>query len=203
MEYSRKYGMGGNVDRLRMAFGGKMEYADEGRKMPSNFVGRKRGRDADTPYNDKVAMEAGIEIDYSDKYRYLTEQEKEYAIELESAGLLRTSGKGGGYITPQSMENLMSPKARLAMASMMRQIKNGEEPGGKSFGRGRIETGGVKGSQRATRPAIVQLAPPRGYVEEEGEERNRMSQFAGIGPDGRTIRGDEGPAGFGTRSPEY
>ena len=93
-----------------------MEYADEGRKMPSNFVGRKRGRDADTPYNDKVAMEAGIEIDYSDKYRYLTEQEKEYDIELESAGLLRTSGKGDGYITPQSMENLMSPKARLTMA---------------------------------------------------------------------------------------
>ena len=203
MEYGRKYGMGGNVDRLRMAFGGKMEYADEGRKMPSNFVGRKRGRDADTPFNDEVAMEAGIEIDYSDKYRYLTEQEKEYAIELESAGLLRTSGKGGGYITPQSMENLMSPKARLAMASMMREIKKGEEPGGKSFGRGRIERGGTAGSQRATRPALIQLAQPRGYSEEEEEEPNRSIQFAGIGPGGRTIRGDEGPAGFGTRSPEY
>ena len=180
-----------------------MEYADEGRKMPYNFVGRKRGRDADTPFNDAGAIDAGLEIDYSDKYRYLTEQEKEYAIELESAGLLRTSGKGGGYITPQSMENLMSPKSRLALAAMARQIKKGEEPGGQSFGQGRIERGGVAGSKRATQPALVQLAPPRGYVEEEGEEPNRMIEFAGIGAGGRTIRGDEGPAGFGTRSPEY
>jgi hypothetical protein len=29
-----------------------------------------------------------------------------------------------------------------------------------------------------------------------------MIEFAGIGPGGRTIRGDEGPVGFGTRSPE-
>ena len=30
MEYGRKYGMGGNVDRLRMAFGGKMVYGEDG-----------------------------------------------------------------------------------------------------------------------------------------------------------------------------
>lgn len=203
MEYGRKYGMGGNVDRLRMAFGGKMEYADEGRKMPENFVGRTRGRDADTPYNDQVALDAGVEIDYSDRYRYLTEDEKELALELESKGLLRIDGKAGGYITPQSMANLMTPKARLAMAAMSRQIRKGEEPGGQSFGRGRIESGGAFGAQRATRPALIQLAAPRGYSEEEEEEPKRMIQFAGIGPGGLTIRGDEGPAGFGTRSPEY
>jgi hypothetical protein len=101
------------------------------------------------------------------------------------------------------MKNLMSPKARLAMASMMRQIEKGEEPGGKSFGRGRIERGGSAGSQRATRPALVQLAPPRGYEEEEGEEPNRMINFAGIGPGGRLITGDEGPAGLDRRSLEY
>lgn len=175
-----------------------MEYADEGRKMPYNFVGRTRGRDADTPFNDAGAMDAGIEIDYSDKYRYLTEQEKEYAIELESAGLLRTSGKGGGYITPQSMKNLMSPKARLAMASMMREIKKGEEPGGKSFGRGRIVRGGVAGSQRATRPALVQLAPPRGYSEEEGEEPNRSIDYAAISSDGTMQAETRSRTGGGT-----
>jgi len=173
--------------RLMMMGGGEViKYEEDGPakgKMPANFAGRTRGRDADTPYNDQVALDAGVEIDYSDRYRYLTEDEKELALELESKGLLRIDGKAGGYITPQSMANLMTPKARLAMAAMSRQIRKGEEPGGQSFGRGRIESGGVAGAQRATRPALIKLAAPRGYEEEE-QEPSRAIDYAAISSDG-------------------
>jgi hypothetical protein len=62
MEYGRKYGMGGNVDRLRMAFGGRMRYAEEGvsveqgdPKKPTFFVASGNDNRGEYPTGHEIA----------------------------------------------------------------------------------------------------------------------------------------------------
>ena len=153
------------------------------KKMPANFNGRSRGRDSDSIYSDAMALKAGVDIDYTDMYRYLTPKEKAYALKLQKGGALTASGKGGGYITPASMQHLMKPKARIIGSSLIRQQKRGENPGGRGAG---LLGSLPDGQKKVTRPATIQLAPPKGIPEEDTSKSKRNVRYKSIGPGGTT-----------------
>ena len=73
MDYKRRYGNGGSVDRLRMAFGGKMRYAENGTMVdtdperPKVFVTRGYDNRAIGQRDDGVVCPhpTGDKTDYS------------------------------------------------------------------------------------------------------------------------------------------
>jgi hypothetical protein len=74
------------------------------------------------PTNDAEAKAAGMEIDYADPYRYLSERQKEFILKNEKSGVDvgRSQGKSGGYLSPADVDRIMSLGNRATLARARR-----------------------------------------------------------------------------------
>ena len=74
------------------------------------------------PKNDAEAKAAGMEIDYSDPYRYLSDKQKEFIIKNEEHGVRvgRSQGESGGYLSPTDVNELMGLGNRAVLARARR-----------------------------------------------------------------------------------
>lgn len=108
MEYMRKYGYGGSVDRLRMAFGGKMRYANEGTKVengdpekPTFFIAAGRDNRGEDPTGREIAAifvrtpEGPKQLDPKDLLSYFPEAEGDIMKAYRMAGIEVQKGDMG------------------------------------------------------------------------------------------------------------
>ena len=117
MEYGRKYGMGGNVDRLRMAFGGKMRYAEEGvsvekddSKKPTFFMAKGRDNRGEDPTGREIAAifvrtpEGPKQLDPRDLLEMFPEAEGDMMKAYKMAGINAVGGQNSGVEFPDMRE---------------------------------------------------------------------------------------------------
>lgn len=106
-----KYNQGGQADLYKMIEsymnGGKVTKYDDGGPVESAL-----------PQNDAEAKAAGMEIDYADPYRYLSDKQKEFMLKNEDSGLEvgRSQGRAGGYLSPTDVSGLMGLGNRAVLA---------------------------------------------------------------------------------------
>ena len=116
MEYGRKYGVGGNVDRLRMAFGGRMRYAEEGvsveqgdPKKPTFFMASGNDNRGEDPTGREIAAifvrtpEGPKQLDPRDLLEMFPEAEGDMMKAYEMAGI-NTKRSGEGVTFPDMRE---------------------------------------------------------------------------------------------------
>lgn len=106
MEYRRRYGNGGSVDRLRMAFGGKMRY-ENGGEIPKFFVARGFDNRGDDPSGREIAgvfmnTEEGVrQIDPKELLEMFPEAEGDMIKAYRMAGIVAEPSGEGAATFPQ------------------------------------------------------------------------------------------------------
>ena len=110
-----KYNRGGQADLYKMI----ESYMNGGNVTNYEDGGPVEGA---LPQNDAEAKAAGMEIDYSDPYRYLSERQKEFIIKNEQHGVRvgRSQGESGGYLSPTDVNELMGLGNRAVLARARR-----------------------------------------------------------------------------------
>jgi hypothetical protein len=110
-----RYNRGGQADLYKMIEsymnGGKVTKYEDGGPVEGSL-----------PTNDAEAKAAGMEIDYADPYRYLSERQKEFILKNEKSGVDvgRSQGKSGGYLSPADVDRIMSLGNRATLARARR-----------------------------------------------------------------------------------
>lgn len=160
-----KMGAGG---KYKMAYGGKL-MGDGGNKVPVN--------------NDRRAMNAGMEINYDDPFRYLSPRNRRAAEKMQKEGTLRLTGPAGGFLSDATFDQISGSARR------MKQDDYGKRSGsisGKS---------GAAGSPKVKAPVSLRLAPPVGMPDPPSQGGGRDTRRGTvIGPGGSgttTIRGSQ------------
>ena len=114
MDYKRRYGNGGSVDRLRMAFGGKMRYAENGTmvdtdpEQPKVFVARGYDNRGEDP-SGREMMALFVRTPQGTKQ--ITPEE---LVEMypESNGDIRKAYEMAGIMTEPTENGVTFPQAR-------------------------------------------------------------------------------------------
>ena len=107
MQYNRKkYGYGGSVDRLRMAFGGKMKYAQEGAmidgdpKKKREFYSEPVTRVQDISYRDNEGMQQAQSAGKIDAYNFDVPASGRLSdLPQEQQDMLRQTDFGQAYLS--------------------------------------------------------------------------------------------------------
>lgn len=153
---------------LKMAYGGKL-MGDGGNKVPVN--------------NDRRALNAGMEINYDDPFRYLSPRNRRAAEKMQKEGTLRLTGPAGGFLSDETFDQISGSARR------MKQDDYGKRSGrisGKS---------GAAGSPKVKAPVSLRLAPPVGMPDPPSRGGGRDTRRGTvIGPGGSgtiTIRGSQ------------
>lgn len=170
-----KMGAGG---KYKMAYGGKL-MGDGGNKIPIT--------------NDRRALNAGMEINYDDPFRYLSPRNRRAAEKMQKEGTLRLTGPAGGFLSDATFDQISGSARR------MKQDDYGKRAGrisGKS---------GAAGSPKVKGPVSLRLAPPVGMPDppRQGGGDPDVIRDRQVGDGGRNtvvIRGSQGdPSTSGNR----